>query len=260
MSVAMARGCVCVSIDLGRAGGTSAGARGATEKLVGRLLDRLEELALPATWVLADPTGSPAAALIMDRSDRHELSMLVDGWQFFDAQRPRFEFMRWVIRPLQTAAKIGRRITTLSSPQPWHPGHIDLLTKYGVTMICSPALLGSPIQPADLQAVCYGLGHVEISATISGGGWMASRSESAAAVRAVQEAAVPGGFCHLRLDLPSIAASDASAALNTIDRALGLIERLSDARHVEVSSIRDLPRRLQRRRIQLPARSILRAA
>jgi hypothetical protein len=250
------RGCVSISIDVGQRPKSSGS--GTSDVLLSQVLKRFDDLRMPATWALADPVAAPVAAQIAASQQQHELSLLADESVFSKSDRPRFEFMRHVIRPLQMATSAGRPISTLSLTEPWQPCHLDLLTKYGVTMIRSPRRMHSA--NSALQSACYGLAHVSVSATISGGGRIANRAQLSAAIGAINQAAVPGGFCHLRFDLASISQSDSAAGLQIADRVLDDAARLRADGRIAVENLRQVGIRLNRKRGILPARSILRAA
>src|SRR4051795_6045944 len=137
MANSAAGGCVSISVDVGQTGTPGAGGAKTGESLLLAVLARFENSESPATWAFVDPIGAPAVARIASSAQRHEIAILADGARAVDSQHPRSEFMRHVIRPLQLAAKAARPISTLALRQPWQPRHVDLLIKYGITMVRS---------------------------------------------------------------------------------------------------------------------------
>ncbi len=255
MSITVACGCVSISIDVKRHEKSLVTGVVATESLLTQLLKRFDDFQMPATWALADPVTMWEVAQIAATAQQ-EISMLADGSLFSNSQRPRFDFMQSIIRPLQMAADLQRPISTMSMSEPWQPQHVDLLIKTGVTMVRSPRRFSSVQGSGDLQTVCYGLTHVGVTATVSGGSWLTAR----AATRAIHEAATSGGFCHLRIDLASITRSDSSAVLQTVDRLLAQLDGLHISGRIAIENLGQIAARLQRKRNSAPARSILRAA
>ena len=111
------RGCVSISIDVGQIA-KSLTSGGMSDALLSQVLQRFDDLQLPATWALFDPVAEQSAGQIAASQQQHELSLLADASVFSKSDRPRFDFMRHVIRPLQMAAAAGRPISTLSMTGP----------------------------------------------------------------------------------------------------------------------------------------------
>ena len=119
--------------------------------------------------------------------------------------------MQTIVRPLQMATEEGLSISTLTVPFAWQPKHIDLLTKYGLKVIRTPHVFSSQTTTG-IRAVCHGLWQVPVSAVVQNSHWMANLGQWRHVRRAIDQAVLQGGWCHLRIDAPSITRGDSSAA------------------------------------------------
>jgi hypothetical protein len=189
---------------------------------------------------------------------RHEVALLADA-SLAKSDLSRTELVHAVVQPLQSAAEAGINISTLAVEHAWHPRHIDLLTKHGLTMIRTPHVFSSRTTTG-IRAVCYGLWHVPVSATLKGGGWMANLAQLRFARRTIERAILHGGWCHLRVDAASLAAGDVICGLRTFDRLLRHVVQLRSAGHITLETLRDTAARLAPKRSGATAHSILRAA
>jgi hypothetical protein len=182
----------------------------------------------------------------------------------------RADFVRTVIQPLAQSAAAGIAISTMVVAGPWQQLHVDLLTKHGIKVIRSQQWIASP-QTAGavsvnlrrvcdgVQTICFGMWHVPVSATLHGGGWMANHAQLRMAKRSIQGVALGGGMCHVRIDAVTLARGDSAIGLRHIDRLLRDLHHLRAGSHIAVSTLSDIPQRLQSKR-SVAARSILRAA
>ncbi|HEY2880812.1 MAG TPA: hypothetical protein VGJ15_00210 [Pirellulales bacterium] len=233
------------------------GAAGA-KVVIAELLDRLQQLRIAASWALTDFAVAPMMQRNAECAMGHEVALLSDA-ALAKADLSRTDIMQCVVRPLQLAADGGINISTLAVGYAWQPRHIDLLTKYGLTMIRTPHVFSSRTTTG-VRAICYGLWHVPVSASMKGGGWMANLSQWRIARRAVDRAIQDGGWCHLRIDLASLATGDAICGMRTIDRLLRHLVQLRSTGHIALETLRDTAARLTPRRSVAAAHSILHAA
>jgi hypothetical protein len=188
----------------------------------------------------------------------YELALLFDP-TLAKAEFSRSDIMQTVVRPLQSAADAGIAISTLALPHGWQPKHVDLLTKYGVTIIRTPHVFSSQTTTG-LRAVCHGLWQVPVSASLQNGRWMANLGQWRTMRRAIDGAVQQKGWCHLRIDAGSIARGDVASGLRTVGRMLQYLHQLRTSGHIAVETLRDAAVRLAPKRNITSAHSILHAA
>ncbi len=260
MKVSLARGSVSISIDVETIAQPAASSSKTGDAQTIELLNRFNDAAIPATWAFTDPASAKAAAEVASSTVGHEISLLADSSRVANSAHPRKQFKQAVIRPIQLAAEKKRRVSTLSTRQPWMPQCIDLLTKYGVTVVRSPQISADGCNVGGVESICFGLVHVFAHATVAGGGWISNRSQSGAAIRAINEAAATGGVCHVRIDMAAIGKWDSASAWQSVDRLLEHVGDLKSGGRIQIETLQQMAARLQRKRSGVPARSILRAA
>ncbi len=213
-----ARGVVSISIDAD--GGSSASARAADEAsyLVVELLDRFQQHRFSGTWVFSDPAGTPLAARRITCNMPQQEVALLATLPATGAEISRGDVVRTIVRRLQLAAAAGISVTSLALTGCWHSRNIDLLTKHGITIVrthgpaadlidsACPGI--SKLDAVGAHAICHGLWHVPVAATLRGGGWLANRIQSVRVLRSINRTAARGGMCHVRIDAAAIAAGD----------------------------------------------------
>ncbi|HZZ28420.1 MAG TPA: hypothetical protein VFE46_10500 [Pirellulales bacterium] len=246
-SAALSRAFVSVSFDAD-----------APESFIHELVAACNRHNIPASWAVPDGSIGRQISLLAASSLPHEVAVLADA-SVTHSDITRTELLNRVARPLQLAAGEGIKISTLAVSDAWQPRHVDLLTKYGVTVIRTPHVFSSRTTTG-VRAVCYGLWQVPVSATLQSGGWMSTFSQGRVVKRTVERAMLHGGWCHLRIDVASFAASDVAAGRYAIVRLLGQLQQLQLAGHIAVETLRDTVIRLTPKRSAAAAQSILRAA
>lgn len=228
-----------------------------TRAVVSEIMARIEQARMPATWAYCDP-ATPAARKIAESATGHELALLSKA-ALASAEYSRSDIMQTIVRPLQTATEAGLSISTLTVPFAWQPKHIDLLTKYGLTVIRTPHVFSSETTTG-IRAVCHGLWQVPVSAVVQNSHWMANLGQWRHVRRAIDQAVLQGGWCHLRIDAASIARGDSNAGLRCVGRMLQHLHTLRSAGQISVETLREAAVRLAPKRSLPAANSILRAA
>ena len=252
---------VSISID---AGGAADGSGHTSPQLdskgsiIADLVAQTNQFRMAASWAVSASTLTPAMQKLVDGPVGHELALLSDA-TLAKAEFSRSDIMQTVVRPLQLAADAGIEISTLAVPHGWQPKHVDLLTKYGVTMIRTPHVFSSQTTTG-LRAVCHGLWQVPVSASLQNGRWMANLGQWRYMRRAIDGAVQQGGWCHLRIDAGSIARGDVANGLRTVGRMLQYLHQLRSSGHIAVETLRDAAVRLAPKRNVTSAHSILHAA
>jgi hypothetical protein len=251
---------VSISIDAETTPYTSSAAKSpaAAQSVVAELFDRFNQLRIAGSWAICQPATTPLLQQIVGSPLGHETALLADP-ALAKSDLSRTDLMQAVVHPLQSAAEAGLSISTLAVGHSWQPRHIDLLTKYGLTLIRTPHVFSSQTTTG-IRAVCYGLWHVPVSATLKGGGWMANLAQWRFARKTVERAILHGGWCHLRIDAASLATGDTICGLRTVDRLLRHLVQLRAAGHITVETLRDTATRLTPKRNSTAAHSILHAA
>jgi len=230
---------------------------GAVRAVASEIMSRIEQARMPATWAYYDPASS-AARKIVESAAGHELALLSKS-ALANAEYSRSDIMQTIVRPLQLATEAGLSISTLTVPFAWQPRHIDLLTKYGLTVIRTPHVFSSETTTG-IRAVCHGLWQVPVSAVVQNSHWMANLGQWRHVRRAIDQAVLVGGWCHLRIDAASIARGDSNAGLRCIGRMLQHLHALRNAGQISVETLRQAAVRLAPKRSVPAANSILRAA
>jgi hypothetical protein len=231
---------------------------GAPEAMMSELIGRCNQHQISATWAVRDVAGSALLARLASSLVSHEMALLADP-SVTGEEISRSDLLNYVARPLQLAAAKNISISTLAIAAAWQPRHIDLLTKYGITLIRTPHVFSSHTTTG-VRAICYGLWQVPVAATLYGGGWMANLSQWRFARRVVERSILRGGWCHVRIDTKGLATGDVVCGLRTVDRLLRHLQQLQSAGHIAVETLRDTAARLTPKRSVAGAQSILRAA
>jgi hypothetical protein len=229
----------------------------AVRAVVAEIMTRIDQARMPATWAYCDPARSTARK-IAESAAGHELALLSKA-ALANAEYSRSDVMQTIVRPLQMATEAGLSISTLTVPFAWQPKHIDLLTKYGLRVIRTPHVFSSQTTTG-IRAVCHGLWQVPVSAVVQNSHWMANLGQWRNVRRAIDQAVLQGGWCHLRIDAASIARGDSSAGLRCVGRMLQHLHALRNAGQIAVETLREAAVRLAPKRSVPAANSILRAA
>ncbi|HTQ37908.1 MAG TPA: hypothetical protein VMJ32_02710 [Pirellulales bacterium] len=259
-ATASARAFVSISIDADAISPNSDGSpqqSDAVQSVIAELLSRCSQQQMPTTWAFRNPSAT-AARRITDSGPGHELALLSEA-TLAKADLSRGDVMQAVVRPLQAAAEAGQSITTLAVPYAWQPQHIDLLTKYGLTVIRTPHVFSSHTTTG-IRAVCYGLWQVPVSAVLHNSRWMANFGQWRCMRRAIDQTVLQGGWCHLRIDAASIARGDAACGLRTVGRLFQYLYQLRTGGQIVLETLRGTATRLAPKRAVAAAQSILRAA
>jgi hypothetical protein len=244
--MASARGFVSLSVDVGDG----------RPPAMADLLAQFNRHNVAATWTVCDPAKTPLVAAILGSRAPHEVGLLVGPTEGLDRGLSRNQFFVSVIGRLQTAAKKQIPISSVGVSNHWQPQHLDLLTKYGVSIVRAPQARGN----AMLRPLAYGLWQLPAAASLVGGGWMAGQTQTTRALRAIGQVAAQGGSCHLQIDAQSLAQGDAGTMLRLVDRLLAQLVQMRASGAIAIETLREAAGRLQPKRTQVPARSILRAA
>jgi hypothetical protein len=249
MSVKPATAALTISIDL---------QQGADDRLVEQLLTLFGDYQIPATWALADPTGSEIADKILSADAWHEAAVLGDStWVGRDAGRGRF--CSELTGKISALRAKGFSATTLVVRDAKLDSHFDLAVKQGITAVSS-VRSGEPTKPTRSAPVSlrFGLWDIPTNCSLpSKSSWLFSTR--GIAKRLIDRAIAQRSVCHLTIDGRSVAAKE-SSALRNVERVLVHIRRRCDQSLVSVHTMASVARMLTGGQQSVPARSILRPA
>jgi hypothetical protein len=235
----------------------------AVGSVLAELLDRCGGYEIAATWAFHNPAEELLAARIAAAAVAHEIAVFDDSASAH-SQFSRSFLINGLGRRIRAAAAAGFTISTLAVFENWQPRNVDLLTKFGVTMVRGRRPLrrdghGALRMSRGIQGICYGLWHVPSSSAVSGGKWLANRLQLRQVCRAIDRAIDRDEHCHLRIDAAALAEGDISDTLRTIDRWLRQLAQWRDSGRIGVVTLRDTVGKISPRR-PAAAHSILRAA
>src|SRR5262249_20883776 len=106
------------------------------------LLAQFNRHNIAAAWITSDPAKAPLVAAIVGSRAAHEVGLLAGHAEALDCNLSRNQFFTTVIGRLQMAAKKQIPISTIGLSSAWLPQHLDLLTKYGVSIVRAPQARG----------------------------------------------------------------------------------------------------------------------
>lgn len=220
------------------------------------LVKLTRDVAIPATWAVADPMLSAASESILATRCGHEIAVLGDqAWLGPGCGRERLA--RELARRFSAPRKAGIPVSTLALRNVEDVNHLELLTGHGVTAVC-----GVPVDHSARKSVVpptrFGLWQPPAawrpmlrSSWGLPAGWLV-RSEIKRAIRQQK-------LLHLRLDATRLV-SGPDQSLDTIGSILRYAAAKRDAGQLAVKTIADLASQALGSRAAQPSRSILRPA
>ncbi len=214
----------------------------AVEKAEQLLIRVCDELNLPVTWGMADPSSESAEA-IRACSVSHEVGLLID---------PVVQSRREMLRRLDSATPDGAGVSTVVSRAAVGGEIAELLARRGVSIVaCERRGESRGRTPAPVTTVRFGLWEIEAAASISNAAAGAERRLR----RRIDRTAAAGGLLHLAVDAEAVGPSVAAAAAS--ERLLGHISERRERGALRVLTAAQLAEQF-RRRPSDPAKSILR--
>ncbi len=232
------------------------------------LIDCFTARSIPATWAFSDPSRAAIACRqLTDFASVQEIALLLDR-RNSEMEISRSEIARCIAQPIQDAAAAGLSVSSLVARGKSVEQHVDLLAKHGITMICAHnSIVRSPRSQhrahqfaGTLQLLRYGLWHIPMTHSISGGNWLECLRQSTALRRAITRLSKgQGGLFHIRIDAASTSHGKPARTLRMVIRLVKQVDRLRAAGRIEVLNLRGIAQRLAPKRC-VAAKSILRAA
>lgn len=225
---------------------------------VGRILQLLEELRLPATWAVGDPTHSAVTELVTLSAVPHELALLGDShWVGRTAGRKRFAHE--LSRRVTQARSHGIELATFVPRVAPVAQHIDLVVKQGFqAVVGAPDAADRTTRQMLPRLLHYGVW--EISATdrlppprtwLPLARWKLRR--------ALRRAAAETAPLHWNVDAAAVA-QQGRAGWPMLADLLRQVAELRDRSMLRVETVGQTAAQLSERPAATPQRSILRAA
>lgn len=224
-----------------------------------RLLSKLDDQGLTATWAVADPAHSAATEAILSRGSQHEIAILGDRtWVGRGAGRTRFS--RELARRVEGARSAGITVASLALQSVDIDEHLDLLVKHRIVVLRDGVVSGSPAEkrPASRWSR-YGVWRPPVSCRIpcerpwwQGGALMAVR-------QALAPAAQVGGLSHVVIDGSQLIDAGESG-FDAVEMLLREVNKRLRRGQLAVGTLAQVARRIVRHQAATPMRSILRPA
>jgi hypothetical protein len=224
------------------------------------LLGVLDQCRLPATWFLAGPGASVLRSHIVNAQLRHEIGLLVASSG--QRQPDRLDFSRNLDRRILAARAAGIEISSMAARGTKSIEHLDLLVKHGIRAVrqCEPRGDANSSRRSGWPSVStLRFGITSLPATLSAPNparwpfWATAWDMR----RQIASAAERRQYCHLALDIHSLAAARARKRLVATLRGAA---RRFDSPECRIETMSSLAARLLARPIVRGAQSILRAA
>ena len=238
------------------AGTDTAAVLDATKWLV-NLLDRCR---LPATWFLAGPGASVLRSQIVTAKVQHEIGLLVS--ENCQSQRARLEFSRHLDRRLLAARAAGVEISSLATREAKRIGHLDLLVKHGIRAVRQgdgrpDGNIAGRLGWSAVSTLRFGISSLPATLLAFDAPRWPSWAKGWEDRRQIASAAARRQYCHLTLDIHSLAKSRARRRLQS---TLRVAARHFHNPECRVETFSSLAASMMARPIARGAQSILRAA
>jgi hypothetical protein len=218
------------------------------------LATALAEHRLSVTWC----TASPATANLPTLQPCHEVALMIsrDG-RAEAAERSALD--RKLARSVSEAVSRGVKLTTLVASTDWLTGHLDLVSRHGITALRHPseAAATARLQPSQLR---FGIWSFPMSCERPGASrWLPGGGGRRAVRRTLDRAIAEQGLVQLSIDVARLAAAG-RAARHVVARVLWDMAQRRRQGQLDVSSIGATAARLAQQQESRPSRSILRPA
>lgn len=224
------------------------------------LLRLLDDYRLPATWFLTGPSTSILRSQVISAQVRHELGLLITEKD--SETLGRFEFGQNLERRLVAARATGLDVSSLATQASRRIEHLDLLVKHGIRAVRNgaPGSLGSAAGASGWAAVStlrFGISDLPTTMkSVDSPRWQRwikaweNRRHIAAAAKQRQ-------YCHMTVDVQTLANSGPREALR---QTLRVASRLARSSRIQVETVSAVASSLMARPSASRAQSILRAA
>jgi hypothetical protein len=221
------------------------------------LLQLLDQCRLPATWFLAGPGTNVLRSQVIGAVVKHEVGLLVveSGGDSLG----RLEFRQNLQRRVLAARAAGIEITSLAAKTSRRIEHLDLLVKHGIRAVRAGVgpTAGRPSGWSAVSTLRFGISSLPTTLEAADGSrwqhWIKAwenRRHITAAARQCQ-------YCHLALDIRTLAKSGAREALR---QTLRVASRLAVVEQIRAETVSSVASYLMATPSTPRAQSILRAA
>ncbi|MEX2140916.1 MAG: hypothetical protein WD894_16750 [Pirellulales bacterium] len=220
----------------------------------------LDQYRLPATWFFADPGTSALRSQVVNAEMEHEVGLLVADDD--SGSRTRFEFGQNLQRRLLAARATGLEISSLATLTARKIEHLDLLVKHGIRALrlgaansfCNGA---GPSGWAAVATLRFGISNLPTTLQAVDAPRWQRWIKAWERRRHILAAARQRQYCHLMLDIHTLANSGAREVLR---QTLGVAARLARASQIQVETVSAVAASLLSQPSTPCAQSILRAA
>jgi hypothetical protein len=258
MGVRLTKAVVTISIDVGQpASDMRVTPSHQHDETCQWLATVLADHRLSVTWC----TASPMTANLPKLQPCHEVALVISHDGPADSAR-RSALDRQLARSVSEAAARGAKLTTLVTSTDWLTGHLDLVSRHGITALRHPADLAAAQAPHRLQPsqLRFGIWSFPVICELPGTSrWLPGRGGRRAVRRTLDRAISEQGLMQLSIDVARLAAAG-RAARHVVGRVLGDIAQRRRQGQLDVSSIAATAGRLAQQQESRPSRSILRPA
>ena len=256
-------GSLAITIDLEpESVHTHIGDAGALNRVTDWLLEAFARHSVRATWAVADPVHSAVSGQIAAHLPGHEIAVLGDA-SWVGEQAGRSRFARELSRRFLGARNSGIAASSLVPRVAVDGDHYDLLMKLGITAVSEPTHTSRAPADSAPQAVRYGVWQIGIQHALTDHSvwrqfaWI--RNNRFSLRRRIRQTASSSQVFHLFVSAARLSELGGKS-LNSLDRVLRLVERMSERQRLEIVTLSQIADRLSEVPKTSPARSILRPA
>lgn len=221
------------------------------------LATTLAEHRLSVTWC----TVSPTSATLPKLQPCHEVALVIPPDGAADtAQRSALD--RKLARSVSESAARGMKLTTLVTTTDWLHGHLDLVSRHGITALRHPADIAAAKAPQRLQPsqLRFGIWSFPVSCELPGTSrWLPGGGGRRSVRRTIDRAIAEKGLVQLSIDVARLAEAGRWAQ-RVIAHVLSDIAQRRRHGSLDVITIGATAARLAQQQESRPSRSILRPA
>jgi hypothetical protein len=239
---------------------TRAGVVRGVHEMCDRVIDLFCGYGVSATWAVAEPANSPAAARLRSLAGIGEIALLGEpSWVGQRAGRGRFA--RELARRVALAEASGLAVTSLVPRRVLVDDHLDLIVRHGITAVRGVVDAGGiSRRPARPHPLDFGLWEVPGSLRLPGERrFVPGGGRGRHARRAIAAAAERLELYHLVVDVPALAARG-RAAVRTVAGVLRVATRLRREGKLKVVSLAKLAAELAAGASYCAPQAVLRSA
>ncbi len=223
------------------------------------LLQLLDECRLPATWFFTGPGTSVLRSHVVAAGTKHEVGLLIpENGQ----STGRLEFRQSLQRRISAARAAGFEITSLATKSGRRFDYLDLLVKHGIRAVRLSSSNPESLSPRQLgwaavTTMRFGISSLPATLEFSERSGWRRWIENWEMRRSIATSAGKRHYCHLALDVHTLANT---AARETLRRMLRGASKLISSSQFQAETVSSVAASLMARPSFPGAQSILRAA